>query len=414
MQKFIDKLTEWSEKLSQMFFLKVIMGGFVMIMPMTLIGSIASLINGITISGCQDFLINTGIGGVLGAIYQFTIGLMGVYIAFCMAHSAAEQLGMKKQAISVGLVSLVSFLIITPYEDGVLPTQWLGATGMFSAIIGSLAVAGIFKFCLDKKIAIRLPKQVPPMVSNQFTAILPALFSILIFGIIKYVMELTDFGCLHNLIYTVIGMPLRSLGSNIFGAYILFMVTGLLWFFGIHGGMIVMNIMMLVFMPLQMENLAAYQAGEPLPNMISGQFLSVGTGSLVFLVLMLILAKSKTARSVSKLAIIPSCFGIDEPAYFGLPMIMNPIFFIPWVVISPILTVFGTYILNLTGLLPYATGASVGYNLPFFVTNFVSFGWRGVLWGFVFFAIDAILAIPFIKAYDRQMFKREAQTNAEE
>ncbi len=82
--------------------------------------------------------------------------------------------------------------------------------------------------------------------------------------------------------------------------------------------------------------------------------------------------------------------------------------------ISPILTVFGTYILNLTGLLPYATGASVGYNLPFFVTNFVSFGWRGVLWGFVFFAIDAILAIPFIKAYDRQMFKREAQTNAEE
>ena len=136
MQKFIDKLTEWSEKLSQMFFLKVIMGGFVMIMPMTLIGSIASLINGITISGFQDFLINTGIGGVLGAIYQFTIGLMGVYIAFCMAHSAAEQLGMKKQAISVGLVSLVSFLIITPYEDGVLPTQWLGATGMFSAIIG--------------------------------------------------------------------------------------------------------------------------------------------------------------------------------------------------------------------------------------------------------------------------------------
>ena len=104
------------------------------------------------------------------------------------------------------------------------------------------------------------------MVSNQFTAILPALFSILIFGIIKYVMELTDFGCLHNLIYTVIGMPLRSLEVIFFGAYILFMVTGLLWFFGIHGGMIVMNIMMLVFMPLQMENLAAYQAGEPLPT----------------------------------------------------------------------------------------------------------------------------------------------------
>ena len=95
MQKFIDKLTEWSEKLSQMFFLKVIMGGFVMIMPMTLIGSIASLINGITISGFQDFLINTGIRRGFSAIYQFTIGLMGRY---CILYGlfAAEQLGNEK------------------------------------------------------------------------------------------------------------------------------------------------------------------------------------------------------------------------------------------------------------------------------------------------------------------------------
>ncbi|MBQ5386622.1 MAG: PTS sugar transporter subunit IIC, partial [Lachnospiraceae bacterium] len=178
--------------------------------------------------------------------------------------------------------------------------------------------------------------------------------------------------------------------------------------------MIVMNMLMLVFTPLQMENLAAYQAGQPLPNMVTGQFISIGTGSLVILCIILSMCKSKTATSVAKLAIIPSFFGIDEPAYFGLPMIMNPIFFIPWVLVSNILSVFGTYLLNLTGLLPYASGASIGYNLPFFVTNFVSFGWKGVVWGFVFFALDFAICIPFVKAYDRQMLKREAEMEAQE
>ncbi|MBQ1641039.1 MAG: PTS sugar transporter subunit IIC [Lachnospiraceae bacterium] len=419
MQKFIDKLTVWSEKLSQSFFLKVIMGGFMVILPLTMIGSFASLINGITWAPIQGFLAASGVGAVLSAIYQFTIGSMALFLAFSMGHSAGEQLELKKQSISIGVVTLVCFLVLTPYEvgqfgGGILPMDWTGATGMFSSIVCGFITAGVFKFCLDKNIAIKLPKQVPPMVSNQFTAIIPALFSILIAGIARYVMALTPFASFHNFIYTIIGLPHRGLGSNIFGAFVLFTCCAFLWFFGIHGGMIVMNMLMLVFTPLQMENLAAYQAGQPLPNMVTGQFISIGTGSLVILCIILSMCKSKTATSVAKLAIIPSFFGIDEPAYFGLPMIMNPIFFIPWVLVSNILSVFGTYLLNLTGLLPYASGASIGYNLPFFVTNFVSFGWKGVVWGFVFFALDFAICIPFVKAYDRQMLKREAEMEAQE
>jgi PTS system cellobiose-specific IIC component len=419
MQKFIDKLTVWSEKLSQSFFLKVIMGGFMVILPLTMIGSFASLINGITWAPIKGFLTSSGIGAVLGAIYQFTIGCMALFLAFSMGHSAAEQLDLKKQAISAGVVNLVCFLVLTPYQigemgGGILPMDWTGASGMFSSIVCGFVTAGVFKFCLKKNIAIRLPKQVPPMVSNQFTAIIPALFAVMISGITRYVMSLTSFESFHNFVYTIVGLPLRGLGSNIFGAFVLFTFCSFLWFFGIHGGMIVMNMLMLVFTPLQMENLAAYQAGKPLPNMVTGQFISIGTGSLVILCIILALCKSKTGNAVAKLAIIPSIFGIDEPAYFGLPMIMNPVFFIPWVLVANILSVFGTYILNLTGLLPYASGASIGYNLPFFVNNFVTFGWKGVVWGFVFFALDFVICIPFVKAYDRQMLKREAEMEAEE
>lgn len=413
MQKFVDKMAEWSDKLSQSFILKVIMNGFVILLPLTMIGSIASLINGITISGFQEILAASGIGAVLTAIYQFTTGGLALYLAFGIANAAANQLDLKKQSVSAGIVSIASFLVITPLEEGMISTQWIGATGMFSAIVVGFITAGIYKFCLAKKITIRLPKQVPPMVSNQFTAIIPALFTIIFFGIVNYAFSFTTFGSFHNLIYTLLGMPLRALGSSIWGVYVLTMFTALLWFFGIHGGMIMMNMMMLVFMPLQMENLAAYQAGQELPHMVTGNTLSLGNGSLVILIVLLAIAKSKTARSVSKLAIIPSFFGIDEPAYFGLPMIMNPIFFIPWVIIWPFVSVFGTYFLNVTGLLPYASGAFLSSNLPFFVTNFVSYGWRGVVWGFVLLAVTLVLIFPFVKAYDRQMLKREMASDSE-
>lgn len=414
MQNIIDKMAEWSDRLSQTFFLRTIMGGFIIILPLTMIGSIAALINAITIAPIQGFLVSSGISSILTAVNQYTTGSIAVYLAYSMANSATNTLGHKKDAIAAGVASLASFFVITPYEPGqygggTISMDWFGAQGMFSAIVCGLITGLVFHLCIKHNVTIRLPKQVPPMVADQFKAIIPAFFTVVIFAIVKYGMGLTPFGNFHSLIYTIIGMPLNGLGSSIFGLWIMMLATALLWFCGIHGGMIVMNLMTLVFTPLQLENLTAYTNGAPLPNMLDGQVLSVGTGSLVFLVVMLVLAKSKTARSVSELAIVPSFFGIDEPAYFGLPMIMNPIFFIPWVIISPTLTVFGSYFLTLAGLLPVANGASIGYNLPFFVNNFIVFGWQGVVWGFVFFAINVLICIPFVKAYDKQMKKREAE-----
>lgn len=419
MQGIIDKMAEWSDRLSQTFFLRTIMGGFIVILPLTMIGSIAALINAITIAPIQGFLASTGINSVLTAVNQYTTGSIAIYLAYSMANSAATTLDHKKSAVAAGVASLASFLVITPYEPGqfgggTISMDWFGAQGMFSAIVCGLITGLVFHLCIEHNVTIRLPKQVPPMVANQFTAIIPALFAVAIFAILRYVMGLTPFGSFHSLVYTIIGMPLNGLGSSIFGLWVMMLATALLWFCGIHGGMIVMNLMTLVFTPLQLENLTAYTNGAPLPNMLDGQILSVGTGSLVFLVVMLIVGKSRTARSVSELAIIPSFFGIDEPAYFGLPMIMNPIFFIPWVIIAPTLTVFGSYFLTITGLLPIANGASIGYNLPFFINNFIVFGWQGVLWGFVLFAINVLICLPFIRAYDKQMLKREAEEDVAE
>ncbi|MBR3343177.1 MAG: PTS sugar transporter subunit IIC [Solobacterium sp.] len=411
MEKLEMGLTKLSAKFSNNAFLNIIMGAFMMLMPMTMTGSIASLLNAITLAPYQNFLASTGIGAGLTAIYQFTVGILAIWIVFGVGHSYASKKGLTRSAVTVGLVAIAAFLTVTPYDPagGNLPTSWLASQGMFVGIIIGFMTGAIFRFCQEKDIQIKLPKQVPPMVAQQFSAILPAVFTLTLALILRTIFSFTSFGNMHQAVYTLVATPLYAAGANIFGLFILSTMLTMFWFFGIHGGMTVYPIIMMLFMPLQMENLAAFQAGLPRPNMVCGTSLMVGTGSLTILCAIFLIAKSKTLRSIAKLAIVPSFFGVDEPAYFGIPVILNPIFFLPFTILANVITIFGTYLLQILHLLPAATGASVGFNLPFFVTNFVQFGWAGALWGCVLFVLTILVYIPFIRTLDKQMLAQEAE-----
>lgn len=416
MQKVLDALVSVSSKLAQSRILQTIQRAFMKLMPLTMIGGFASLFKGLEIGGYQIWLQSTPLYNALGTIYQFTVGLLGLYCAFLVAASYADVFDLKKsRGTEVGLVSLVCFLIVTPYTlpeslygAATLSTSWLGSSGMFTAIIISFITGIVFSFCEKHNLGIRLPDSVPPMIAMQFNALIPGLFAVVIFSVINVIFSFTALGSLQQAVYSLVSAPLNALGANIFGVYVLTTVCYMMWFFGIHGGMTIMPVMMVLFMPLQMANLAAYQAGAPLPNMVTGNLLSYGSGSLPLVIAALIFCKSSANRSLTKLALLPSLFGVDEPAYFGMPMILNPIFFIPWVIITPAISVWGTYLLQCLGLLGAATGASAGSFVPFVVTNLVSYGISGLIWGCLFFIIDVIVYIPFVKAYDRQMLAKEA------
>ncbi|HAE17179.1 MAG TPA: hypothetical protein DCG51_11620 [Erysipelotrichaceae bacterium] len=417
MKSILDRLetslTAFSAKMSQSKILSVIMGGFMGMMPLVMVGSVATLLNSaITFQPYQNFLASTGFGSALTAIYNFTIGLIAIWIAFGIGSAYSNTYDNRKNAISVGLVSIAALLVITPYdlEASSIPMSWLGSSGMFGAIIIGLLTGWIFRLCKEKHVEIKLPEQVPPVVAQQFSAILPSIFALCAAGVLKLIFGFTPFGNMHQAVYTILQMPLRAAGANIFGLFFLSTVLSMLWFFGIHGGMTVYPIIMMLFMPLQMENLAAYQAGLARPNLVCGTSIMVGTGSLTILAAIFLVARSKALRSIAKMAVIPSFFGVDEPAYFGIPVILNPIFFIPYVLLANILTVFGTYLLQIIGLLPAATGASLGFNLPFFLVNFFQFGWAGVIWGFVVFALTVMIYIPFVRTLDKQMLAQETET----
>ena len=278
---------------------------------------------------------------------------------------------------------------------------------MFLAIVVGFLVGIIFKFCIDKDIRIKLPEAVPQEVSNQFSALIPGVITITFFAIVDFLFGLTPFGNVQDAVYALVRIPLGFVGKSVVGYYFIIMFMYLLWFFGIHGGMTVGPIIMMIFMPLQLENLAAYQAGQALPHAFVGTHISVGTGSLALLVAGLIVCKSKSNRSIIKLALIPAFFGVDEPAYFGLPMILNPIFFIPWVIVVPALQVFGTYFLQLLKLVPYCKGAQIFGSTPFFLINLMTYQWQGCIAGLVFFVLAVCVYLPFMKIYDKQCLEKE-------
>lgn len=415
MNKLMDKLTAVSVQLAKNTVLQVITYAFMMLLPFSMLGGFAGLLNGIAYEPYQQFIVSIGAKPILSVIYQWTTGMIGLYLSFLVAYSFASKKDLQNAQIPLGLTSVVCFLIVTPFvvpEDpfgsASLPLSWLGSSGMFTAIIIAFVVGYIFKLCKQYHIGIKLPEQVPPYIANQFTALIPVVLSAILFAIIQNIFVNTTFGTFHQLVYTIIATPLKSLNSNVFGLWILSIVLYGLWFFGIHGGMTVGPIMMVLFMQLGLDNLTAFQNGQALPHFFSGDAVTYGTGSLPLLVAILIVAKSKSNRSIAKLAALPALFGVDEPAYFGIPMIYNPLFFIPWVIVGPTISIFGSHLLKVVHLLGYSnSSASQAQNLPFFVSNMMNYGFVGLAWGFVLFAIMVLVYIPFVKAFDKQKLEEE-------
>ena len=421
MQKITDFLMKVAATIATNKILNIIQRAFSMLLPVSLLGALFALLNGITNETYQAFLASTGIGAIVSACYQFTVGAISLYVVFAIAYQYAIEYDMEASAVPVGLIAISCFLVVTPWIQydanysytASIAFYWCGSAGMFSGIVLGFIVGMVFKFCVKYKITIKMPKQVPPMIAIQFSSLIPALFSIAVAGIIKYLAALTSASDIHTLLYAVVSMPLQSLGSNIWGFYIIYAACNVFWFFGIHGGMATSAISSMLFTQLAMENLTAYSAGQPLPNMVTGSALLVGTDCLQLLVAGLIVSKSKTVRSILNLGTVPAFFNISEPLVFGLPTVLNAYFFLPGI-LTPAIAVFGTYLLELAGFIGYPTCVSAGSFAPFFINSFLGWGWSGVIWGFVLFALCVLVYMPFIKGYDNQMLKEEALQEASE
>lgn len=414
MDSIQKKVLPVANKLSRNKYLKAVSDGLSTILPATIVGAIFTLINCLPITAYQDFLTSSGVGKLLNLVPTFTINAIALYGAFFIAQRLAENFD--QDGTTAALLSVIAFLIVTPFEvlenGSFLPLAWMGAQGLFVAIILALVTSRIYVLIMEKGLVIKMPKGVPPTVAKSFAGLIPGFIIAIIAIIINGIFSMTSFGNMHEFIYHFIQTPLESLGGSFGGMITAVLIGQVLWLLGIHGSMIIFNVMLPIWLSLDAQNLAAFQAGEPLPNIIGLAFVAIfaqvgGSGSTLGLnILMSFRAKSQRYKTLGKLSLVPSICGINEPMIFGTPMILNPLMAIPFL-ITPVICSGIAYLTMATGIVPKLMGTLIPTGTPIIISGFMEGSWKIAILQIVLTVVTVICYYPFFKIADKQAYDLE-------
>ncbi|WP_067840087.1 PTS sugar transporter subunit IIC [Amphibacillus sediminis] len=421
-QNFQAKIQRVAGKIGENKYLKAVSNGLMSTLPVMIIGSLATLFANLNFEGYQNLIESAGIKSILTAMSTMTIDIVALYAVFFIAFKLASNLGEDGSgAAGAGLISLISFMVLMPIintEDiRAIPFQYLGAQGLFVAIIVGLISARIYMVFINKAWTIKLPDAVPPTVSKTFAGLMPAIVIVIMFAIVGNLFERTEYGSIYAFIYTLIQSPMQKVGGS-FGALILvLLVMQILWFFGIHGRLVVNPVFLSVWMPLGVENLNAINAGLEPTNIVHTGFYAVligigGAGATLGLcILMTFFSKSKQFRTLGKLALPGTIFGINEPLIFGTPLILNPIMFIPFV-FAPIILASLSYFIISIGVFPILNGTHIAIGTPMIMNALLQGSGAIVILQLINTVISVIIYYPFFKIMDKKAQENEQSSAA--
>lgn len=412
--KTIDKVLEFAARFQANIYLDSISKGLMGTLPITMIGSIALLLAVLPIQAWKDFITAIGVAPYLLAASTLTTSCLSIYASFLIGYRLAHHLQVDE--IPGGLISLFAFFIATPLTDGALTMSYMGAQGLFTALIASLLATRLYAALMKcDKLKIKMPPSVPGMIATTFSTMIPAILVGLIFIGIAVVFSYTPWGSFAEMIYSLVATPLMNVGGNIWSLVAIVLVQMILWFFGIHGSLVVGTVINAVYMPMALENMELYAAGTPageLPHILGNTFYALyagiggAGGTLSLLIVMFLFAKAKQNKELAKLAGIPGIFVINEPIVFGYPLILNPVMAIPFI-LTPIVQLLIPYFVTAIGLIPPLTGVQVPFGLPVIVNGFMAGGWTAALMQIIDIAVGCLLWFPFFKISDAQMYKEE-------
>jgi PTS system cellobiose-specific IIC component len=417
MEKLMEKIQSFilpfSEKLSSNKLLKSISETLQILMPITVIGSFAILLAFIDIGPWQAFLAaNPVVQTVFMSIGTWTLNCFALYVAAVLPYRYAENIEMKEAANMIPLTVAVFLIFSQPAPFTSAPMDFLGHRGLFSALILGISIPAICNFFIKKNINIKMPKGVPRFVEATFSILVPAIVIVAVAGVIAQVVSKMAVGTVHNAIYTLIQIPLKGVGLSLPSLTLVEIVMTLLMFCGIHGGIATTYIDPLI-MAANAENMAALAAGEPMPNVLTRGLMNTiqagGIGATLGLgIVLLLFAKSDRYKKLSRVAIIPQIFNIGEPLLFGIPIVLNPLLFIPYLG-GVLVNTFLVYGLVATGVIGKFTGVDVNWTIPMVLQGFLSHSQPvvGALLQAAIVALDGLIWYPFVKIIDNQALKEE-------
>jgi PTS system cellobiose-specific IIC component len=417
-QSFAQKLNAWTIKFSNNVIIKTIGNGFARLLPVTMVGTVCTLLGGIPFTPWTNFLASSGISTYLTLGDTVSNGLISVYLVAALSYEMAGIY--KKNQISAIAVSMVGFFLLIPITAFVDPAanginlSALGSRGMFIAMISALLGTFLYCYFMDHGIKIKMHPSVPAAISNSFESLFPIIATAGIFLVINAIFKATPFGDASNAIYTILQKPLEGASSNLATMLIICLIGEGFWWFGIHGSNVTGAVTATLYMPLAVANAQALATGEALPYILNSYFLNLykGPRHFVLAAMLLWLAKSKHLKSVGKVAIVPGVFGISEPMKFGIPMIYNPLILIP-MALSPVISIAIAYFATVIGFLP-RVGLNIPWSMPPIISGFIAGGIPGALIHIIQMVAIFFLYLPFFKLLDKQKIQQEESQEVSE
>ncbi|WP_145541667.1 PTS sugar transporter subunit IIC [Yersinia alsatica] len=356
---------------------------------------------------------------VFSPVMQGSVNIMAILIVFLVARNIA--ISFKQDDLLCGLTAIGAFFIVyTPYEvingQAYITMKFMGAQGLFVAIIVALITGEIFcRLARSPRATITMPAQVPPAVARSFKVLIPVFFVMIFFSVLSYLIALISPLGINDLIYTLIQAPLKHMGTNIFAVVIIGLVSNFLWVLGIHGPNTVAAIREAIFSEANLENLS-YAAshgttwGAPYPTTwgsIYDTFANYGgSGMTLGLIFAIFIASRRPEyRDIAKLSIVPGLFNINEPIIFGLPIVLNPVLIIPFILVPAVNSLIGYFFVSMNIIPPVAYAlpwTTPGPLIPFLGTGG---NWLALGVGIFCLIVSTLIYLPFVIASNKVQMK---------
>jgi PTS system cellobiose-specific IIC component len=397
--------------LSENTYLSAIRAGMVSVVPLTIIGGFFMIVTYFPVSGWDKIV--APYLSLLQVPVTATFGLLAVFVCFAIGYDLGKQL--KQEAIVSAAIATVVFLMLQiQQKDQTLSIDGLGSKGLFTAIIIALISVRLQKFFNDKGVVIKLPANVPPIVYESFLSLVPLFFLILAFWLIRFVLGID----VNNIIQNAF-KPLLFALNTLPGILLYAFLVTLLWSVGINGDNAMDAIVAPIFLQYLTANVEATTAGHALPYTTANGFFTTfvnvgGTGATIALALIMWNSKEPGFRKVSRISLPTQIFQINEPIFFGFPIVLNPIFMIPYILNALILTA-TTYLMMHWNLI-HKPFVNIPWTTPPIIGHYLVTGgdWRAAVWGVVSIIIAMLVYLPFARAAERQRIKAEAAGVAHE
>ncbi len=425
------KLQEFGQKLGTNKFMAALQSG--------MMGSIAIIMTGSVFQILCAVLNMFGVASdsllyiVLYQPYNYTMGLVAIWITAMISYNYARNVGVKSPLISM-IESLFTFVMIAAFDvsqgsaPATLSNGYLGSTGMFVGFLVAFVVVQVDWFCEKNHVQIKMPEVCPPSLVNAMAAIIPATINAAwALGLSFLIYSLT--GGEHTFasgFMALLSAPLNGLVS-VPGMFVMCLIATLMWCFGIHGTMLLVPIIMAPGIQASAANAAAWEeaiaAGATFNeackaltfypvSLFGAMAICGGTGNTLPLCLFGLKSKSQQIQAIAKVGVVPGWFGINEPVTFGMPIMYNPILCIPYI-LNCLVVMACTLVAYKVGFL-VPGHVYVGALMPMGFAAFLSsFRWQNALWDYICLIPAGLVWYPFFKIYEKQLVEKEAAMAAE-